>query len=106
MLMNRNRPVAIMLGSLFLLTPAFAVAAPQSRAPTAVLSAPIRPVPPPGTANVGTQGQEEMRLLELSLAQVVELALRHNLQVRVSSLNPDLAEEKSRFASHGRGSIL
>ena len=98
MLMNRNRPVAIMLGSLFLLTPAFAVAAPQSRASATVLPAGITLMPSPGKVQAGAPEQEESQVLELSLDQVVELALRHNLQVRVSSLNPDLAEEEIRFA--------
>ncbi len=44
-------------------------------------------------------GQEaEVEVLELSLAQTVELVLRHNLRVRIAALNPDLSEELIRGA--------
>ena len=98
MRMKRNRQVATMLGSLFFLMPAMAVAAPQSRAPTAILSAGTIPTPTPAELLATMPLQEEPLVLELSLRQVVELALRHNLQVRISSLNPDLTEEQIRFA--------
>ncbi len=98
MSMNSNRCFATMLGSLFLLVPAIATATPQSVTPTAVLSADIAPQPVSNEALAATQGPEEAKVLELSLRQVVELALRHNLQVRIASLNPDLTEEQIRFA--------
>lgn len=46
------------------------------------------------------QAQDEERLarLELSLDDSVELALRHNLQVRIASMNPDVSEEQIRVA--------
>ncbi len=98
MSMNSNRHFATILGSLFLLVPAIAAAAPQSVTPTAVLSADI-PLHPVSNESLALMlEQEEAQVLELSLRQVVELALRHNLQVRISSLNPDLTEEQIRFA--------
>jgi outer membrane protein TolC len=48
-------------------------------------------------ANSTTQ-DGEAHVLELSLAETVELVLRHNLQVRIAALNPDLAEEQIRSA--------
>ena len=39
-----------------------------------------------------------LRTLELSLQEAVELALQHNLQVKISALNPSLAEESIRSA--------
>jgi len=48
-------------------------------------------------ANSTDQGTE-VQVLELSLAQTVELVLRHNLQVRIAALNPDLSEEQIRSA--------
>jgi len=42
--------------------------------------------------------EKPQHVLELSLADTVELALRHNLQVRIASLDPDIAEEQIRAA--------
>lgn len=41
---------------------------------------------------------QERRVLEISLGDAVELALRHNLQVRIASLTPDVVEEQIRAA--------
>ncbi len=48
-------------------------------------------------ANASNQ-EAEVQVLELSLAQTVELVLRHNLQVRIAALNPDLSQEQIRTA--------
>ncbi|NKB89952.1 MAG: hypothetical protein GKS06_17195 [Acidobacteria bacterium] len=40
----------------------------------------------------------DTQILELSLNETVELVLRHNLQVRIAALNPDLAAENIRSA--------
>lgn len=49
---------------------------------------------------VAAAGQQvgDTYVLQLSLAETVELALRHNLQVRIAALNPDLAAENIRSA--------
>ena len=48
------------------------------------------------------QDQPEVPTLEVTLSQAVEMALRYNLQVRISAYSPDLQEEavnsaRSRF---------
>ncbi len=93
-----NRHVATMLGSLFLLVPAVSVAAPQSTQQEAVLAVEMAPRATTNGVHETAPSQETVQVLELSLRQVVDLALRHNLQVRFSSLNPDLTEEQIRFA--------
>jgi outer membrane protein len=52
-------------------------------------------VPAPQQAD---ESEERLARLELSLDDVVELALRHNLQVRIASMNPDVSEEQVRVA--------
>lgn len=53
----------------------------------------------PGLASTALAQEEERptAVLELSLQETIELALRHNLQVRIASLNPDSSQEAIRF---------
>jgi outer membrane protein TolC len=44
------------------------------------------------------EGGAETQRLELGLLESVELALRHNLQVRIASMSPDVSEEQIRVA--------
>ena len=65
-----------------------------------ILSSPL-PVIAQTTATFvanATDQEAEVQVLELSLAQTVELVLQHNLQVRIAALNPDLSEEQIRSA--------
>ncbi len=49
----------------------------------------------PQEAGAAGQGEaQELPALELSLFQAVEMALRHNLQVRIAAFSPDLQEEQ------------
>ncbi len=98
MSMTPNRNVATMLGSLFLLLPTAAAGAPQSANQIEVPSVEMTSVLATSDTAAAGQPQESVQVLELSLRQVVELALRHNLRVRISSLNPYLTEEQIRFA--------
>lgn len=50
------------------------------------------------TARAQAQDVPAVRVLELTLQETVELALRHNLQVRIASLNPAIFEEQIRLA--------
>ena len=98
MSMNSNRHRLMMLGPLFVLLPAVAAAAPQAATTTTALLAEIASTSRRDEPLGSKPAQGELQVLELSLGQVVELALRHNLQTRISSLNPDLTEEQIRFA--------
>jgi len=66
----------------------------------AVLASPLPVIAQTGATFVANSVDQEaaVQVLELSLAQTVELVLRHNLQVRIAALNPDLSEEQIRFA--------
>lgn len=46
----------------------------------------------------GSQNESAERVIELTLADAVELGLQHNLQIRIASLNPDLSAEQIRSA--------
>lgn len=59
----------------------------------ATLLAPL----PAEPAQAQSEQERQPAVLELSLQDAIELALRHNLQVRIASLNPDLSEEQIRF---------
>lgn len=50
------------------------------------------------SARAQAQDAPAVRVLELTLQETVELALRHNLQVRIASLNPGIFEEQIRLA--------
>lgn len=50
------------------------------------------------SARAQAQDAQAVRVLELTLQETVELALRHNLQVRIASLNPGIFEEQIRLA--------
>ena len=52
----------------------------------------------PGTRPDALQTSESDRVLELTLSDAVQLAVRHNLQVRIGALAPDIQEEQIRFA--------
>lgn len=61
----------------------------------------------PGLALPAAPRQETpTAVLELSLQEAIELALRHNLQVRILSLNPDLSEEQIRFQRGAFDTVL
>ena len=70
-------------------------------APATAQQPPEGAAPAPGFAVALVAGQASetpTQVLEITLADAVELALRHNLQVRIASLNPDLQEEQIRSA--------
>ena len=63
-----------------------------------ILAAPLPAIAQTSATFVANSADQEaeVQVLELSLAQTVELVLRHNLQVRIAALNPDLSEEQIR----------